>query len=379
MHQNMKFSMTAAALAVLVAAPALAEQTPGYYVNGGVGGTFATDSNAGFGVNKSKLQFNTGYNYEASAGFAYKNGFRVEAEAFHSSSDLDKVSGASNRHGYLSNTDLFLNGYYDYDTKTAFTPYVGAGLGLAISDYKNLGGLRDGSSLKENSVLELAYQGIVGVSAQVDKNWSVSADYRYIGTQDAKVHSTVGHNVEVENQSHNILVGVRYSFDAPETIKPAAVASNPNAPVMTPKGPEYTVFFDFNKSTLTPEAKQILAAAAQDFKQGKYVRIEVTGHTDTVGTEQYNKVLSEKRAAVAKAELKRLGVTSKLIHTVGVGKKDLLVPTAQNVREGKNRRDAVLLVKKPEVAKAAKPDHKAKAHHKKAKATEEKKAPVDAK
>jgi outer membrane protein OmpA-like peptidoglycan-associated protein len=102
------------------------------------------------------------------------------------------------------------------------------------------------------------------------------------------------------------------------------------------------VFFDFDKSALTPEAKKILASAAQDFKSGKYVRIVVTGHTDTVGTAKYNQKLSERRAATVKTQLQKLGVNPSEIEATGVGKNDLLVPTADGVREAQNRRAEIV-------------------------------------
>ncbi len=103
------------------------------------------------------------------------------------------------------------------------------------------------------------------------------------------------------------------------------------------------VFFDFNKSDLTPEAKRIIASAAADYKRGGYVRIVVTGHTDTVGGDAYNMKLSDRRAASVKAEFARLGVEA--VEATGVGKNGLMVPTADQVREAQNRRAEIVFDK----------------------------------
>jgi OOP family OmpA-OmpF porin len=107
----------------------------------------------------------------------------------------------------------------------------------------------------------------------------------------------------------------------------------------------FMVFFDFNKSTLTPEAKRIIASAAAEYKRDGYAEISVTGHTDTVGSDSYNKKLSDRRAMAVEAELKRLGVGVSHIKEMGVGKEGLMVPTADGVREAQNRRAEIVLSK----------------------------------
>ena len=354
MKTMLKISTVAASILLLYPmAPASAEQTPGWYAGGGIGGTFTPDADTGTGAGKSVLQYNPGFNYEASTGYSWNNGFRTELEVFHSRADLDKISGGvGGNNGHLSNTDLFANGFYDLNTGTMYTPYIGAGIGAAYVNSNHIGNLKDGSSLNGTNI-EFAYQGIVGVSAQLDDNWSVTADYRYIGTPDPKVHTSTGRGVYTENQSHNILLGIRYSLDTPEApIKPIA-ASAPIAhtpmvgkPVVAAVAQSYMVFFDFDKAILTPEAQRILASAASDFKNGGYIRIVVTGHTDTVGSKNHNQKLSDQRAAAIKSELQKLGVNVALIKAIGVGKKDLLVPTQDGVREAQNRRGEIVFSRK---------------------------------
>lgn len=117
--------------------------------------------------------------------------------------------------------------------------------------------------------------------------------------------------------------------------QPAAPAPAVAAPT------NYMVFFDFDKSTLSPEAHKIIATAAQAIKAGQNVKIRVTGYTDTVGTVQYNLKLSMRRANSVDAELIKDGVPAANVAMEGKGKTDLLVQTQDGVREPKNRRAVI--------------------------------------
>jgi outer membrane protein OmpA-like peptidoglycan-associated protein len=113
----------------------------------------------------------------------------------------------------------------------------------------------------------------------------------------------------------------------------------------------FMVFFDFDKSTLTPEARDVISEAVKTAKQLGPVHIMVTGHTDTVGSLRYNQGLSERRARSVKNEMIRLGMNGGDIETIGRSFKDPLVPTGPGVREPQNRR-AVIDLGNPPVASA---------------------------
>jgi outer membrane protein OmpA-like peptidoglycan-associated protein len=100
----------------------------------------------------------------------------------------------------------------------------------------------------------------------------------------------------------------------------------------------YLVFFDFDKSDITPEAARIIKQAADDAKRGNVRLIVATGHADRSGSTQYNQRLSERRAAAVKSALVREGIAEGTIQTAGRGENENLVPTADGVREPRNRR-----------------------------------------
>jgi outer membrane protein OmpA-like peptidoglycan-associated protein len=343
-----------------LAAPALAQTTPGWYVDAGVGANFTPDLVTSTASGDRTASFNTGYSALGGVGYAYGNGLRSEAEIFYSRAGVDHLSGAAGNAGSLSNTDFFVNGLYDinlsdlgldrYISHSMWTPYVGLGIGASIPEAGQIGVLTNGSTFNDED-LQFAYQAIAGISAQLDRNWAVTADYRFIATPDVTFKTNAPGTGNMQNASHNIILGVRYSFGEPAPVLTHASAPAPyvktakkHTPAVVPQS--YMVFFDFDKSVLTPEANDILAKVAADYKSGKYVAVDITGHTDTVGTEAYNKKLSVRRADAVKKALEALGVPATAIKAAGVGKKGLLVPTADGVREAQNRRAEVVFSSK---------------------------------
>jgi OOP family OmpA-OmpF porin len=79
------------------------------------------------------------------------------------------------------------------------------------------------------------------------------------------------------------------------------------------------VHFDFDKSTLRPEAKVILNEAAALLTQHNRVVVEVAGHTDSVGTDAYNQGLSERRANSVRDYLIEKGINASRLTAVGYG------------------------------------------------------------
>jgi iron complex outermembrane receptor protein len=129
-------------------------------------------------------------------------------------------------------------------------------------------------------------------------------------------------------------------FGGGDLSAPATAAYTP-PPVVAPAPAvpkSYLVFFDFNKSDLTREAQAVVDQAAQGAGSAHATRLEVTGHTDTVGSDAYNLRLSRRRAEAVAARLEKDGVPSLEIAIVAKGKRDLLVPTADGVKEPQNRR-----------------------------------------
>jgi outer membrane protein OmpA-like peptidoglycan-associated protein len=133
---------------------------------------------------------------------------------------------------------------------------------------------------------------------------------------------------------------LKYRFEPnKEETTPAAAYVPPPAVAAAPSVPHsYLVFFDFNKSDLTAQAVSIVNQAAANAGPAKVTQLTVTGHTDTVGSDAYNMRLSRRRAESVAAQLEKDGIASSEIAIVAKGKRDLLVPTADGVKEPQNRR-----------------------------------------
>jgi outer membrane protein OmpA-like peptidoglycan-associated protein len=93
---------------------------------------------------------------------------------------------------------------------------------------------------------------------------------------------------------------------------------------------------------LTPDSETALRALLVTLKARKAVEVVITGYTDTMGTDEYNDQLSRDRAETVKQALLPIlteyGVAADSVTAVGRGKRELAVPTADNVFEPRNRR-----------------------------------------
>jgi OmpA-OmpF porin, OOP family len=119
---------------------------------------------------------------------------------------------------------------------------------------------------------------------------------------------------------------------APAPAQPAAVQ------------PEtYVAYFDWNKFTLKPEATQVIDKAIAAAKAGGTPSISVTGHADRSGPEDYNLKLSLKRADAVREYLIKHGITAEQITVSGRGEAEPAVPTADGVKEPRNRRVEIIV------------------------------------
>jgi OOP family OmpA-OmpF porin len=334
MKKNLMYAVGAAAL--LVAAPAMAQeyQATGLYVGAGAGVNIRTDDS--WNVKNTNIDGESSYDI-GPAGNIYLGydwgSFRADAEVSLRTNDVKdaKVNGQTIfKNGHFRTIGIMANGYYDIDFGSPFVPYIGAGVGVAMLDSELKAG---GGSFKDFNT-QFAYQGIAGVSYNFAPNIAANLEYRYFGNTEP-TFSDQGVKLKYDSSNnHTILLGVRYTF---------APAPAPAEEIIQTQARSYLVFFDFDSSRLTPEAKQIVASAAADALQGKTTRIDVTGHTDRSGSDRYNQALSVRRAESVRRELVADGVADSLIVTRGVGESDPLVPTADGVREPQNRRVEIVL------------------------------------
>jgi len=119
-----------------------------------------------------------------------------------------------------------------------------------------------------------------------------------------------------------------------------------NIMVTRPPVKEYTfedVYFDFDRYSLRPEATRVLDEAIAALKENATLRVEIEGHTCSIGTAEYNLALGDRRANAVKDYLVSRGVTADRLRTVSYGEEK---PKYDNSREETRRlnRRAALVV-----------------------------------
>lgn len=104
-----------------------------------------------------------------------------------------------------------------------------------------------------------------------------------------------------------------------------------------------SIYFDFDKSSIRDDARDILKVNADIFNKKNTAGIVVEGHCDERGTAEYNMALGERRAQEAKKYLVNLGVNASRIETVSYGKEKPVDPGHDEAAWAKNRRAEFLL------------------------------------
>ena len=100
----------------------------------------------------------------------------------------------------------------------------------------------------------------------------------------------------------------------------------------------FTLYFLEGKDELTPESKVEMDRVLAELKRRPLPDIMVIGHSDSVGGLSYNDKLSLARAERTRQMMIGMGIPADRIQAAGRGKRELLVPTEDNVSEPRNRR-----------------------------------------
>lgn len=99
-----------------------------------------------------------------------------------------------------------------------------------------------------------------------------------------------------------------------------------------------TIHFDFDKSSLTAEAKQILGQNAEWMKTNSKINLQIEGHCDNRGSIEYNLSLGERRAQSVKNYLVGLGISKGRLSVISYGEEKLLAQGDSEDVHYKNRR-----------------------------------------
>lgn len=166
---------------------------------------------------KSEQRTDDGWVGLGTLGYSLPSGVRTELEFGYRSNAADsgtnKTTGVTQTvNGNINVLTLMTNVLYDFRNKTAFTPYIGGGIGVANIAFDNV---QVANSLygADDSDWAPAAQAIVGVSYKLKQNISVFTSYQYLATlTDVELTSNTGTQIKTDYDSHSILAGVRFSF-----------------------------------------------------------------------------------------------------------------------------------------------------------------------
>ena len=127
---------------------------------------------------------------------------RVEIEfAMRGNSETEWSGWKGTSEMTFNSTTLLANVYYDFHNSTAFTPYVGAGLGLAFNYF--------GVDWKRQT--NFAWQVGAGVAYAINENIAVDVAYRYLDLGYTQVDSYAG-DAGIRPYNHEFMLGLRFGF-----------------------------------------------------------------------------------------------------------------------------------------------------------------------
>jgi len=99
------------------------------------------------------------------------------------------------------------------------------------------------------------------------------------------------------------------------------------------------IYFDFDKSTIKPESRPALEDAAKMLNENPTINVEIQGHTDSKGSDEYNLSLSDRRAASVVAYLtQNLGIDRSRLTSRGYGESQPIATNDTDAGRALNRR-----------------------------------------
>lgn len=198
-----------------------------WYISGNVGASSLDDSDyidtAAIGSATGNVEFDGGIAATGAIGYALKN-FRVEGEVSYRRNDLDLIRidtvsiagllftnvGSFDIQGETTALSGMINGWYEFDTKSKWVPFVGGGVGVSHVNL-NIDSIAGIATNFDESDTVFAYQVGAGIGYNVNEKMTVTFGYRYFATADPEGQSSTD-KIETEYSGHNLLVGINYRF-----------------------------------------------------------------------------------------------------------------------------------------------------------------------
>jgi OOP family OmpA-OmpF porin len=330
----LSFSLALAAtlLAHAAAAASWAEGlSDGAYTSVSAGSNFARD--------QSFAEFDDGPVMGWSAGYVFAPGFRPEVELTTRQNETE-TPGVTEISDDASS--VMVNHWIDLPGPffaPRLRPYFGVGGGRASLERVETAGT------SEELATVWAYQAGAGVGYDFNQRLALSLGWRYFATETPEFSS----GTAPRYRSDAVLATLRFAFGRTPMRAEAEPVSQPPAAAALPPEPQAeiaafetvvlrAVNFKFDRSELTEPARMTLDELAARLVKHPEVRVTVEGHTDSIGTEEYNMGLGQRRAQTVADYLANAGVQGPNITLQSYGESQ---PVASNkTAEGRatNRR-----------------------------------------
>lgn len=363
-----KYAIAAALVTTAISSSAMARDGQWYAgLEGGatiVEDTDLTIYNSSSVTSGATIDNDYGYDFDAIIGYDFGM-FRLEAEAAWKEADPETMTGGGflipNRTGTTStlttaaydsagdtNTLSFMiNGLLDFGDDDGLQGFVGAGAGIARTNIHNQINSTAGNWV-DDSDTGFAWQALAGLRAPISGNWDAGIKYRFFNQSGIDLVSTAGQDIETKVRSHSLMGSLIYNFGAPEVAPPpqVVVPVEPPKPIPVPPpvkpqpcqtGP-YIVFFDLDKSDITPQAAAVLDQAVAAYRNCGNARVMLGGYTDRSASVPYNLKLAARRNTSVQNYMQGRGIAAGAFSATAYGEADPRVPTADGVREPQNRR-----------------------------------------
>ncbi len=191
-----------------------------------------------------------------------------------------------------------------------------------------------------------------GLEKRQASSAEVLVGVKYDVTSNAALHAGAGTELinGASSPDWRVYAGVNWAigpaFD-PSPAPPAPKTDSPAAPMQ--KAEERSVFnvnFDTGSDRVPPDAVAELEKIAREVKSGAYTKIVIEGHTDSVGSEESNQKLSQRRAeTVRKWLIDNAGIDSGKIEAVGYGEAQPVADNGNFQGRARNRRVEVVVTR----------------------------------
>ncbi|HTL54749.1 MAG TPA: OmpW family outer membrane protein [Candidatus Limnocylindrales bacterium] len=176
--------------------PALGEAR-GFYIQGDVGGNITEDIDLKefFGpvAPGSKVKLDPGLRLGVTGGYQVNDWFAGEVELGVVANTIDSITGATRVHdATFVNVPFLVNAKFQYQNKTPFTPFIGAGVGFSESIFDVDSVTLNNITLSgDDAVAVFAYQAFAGLRYRLNEKMGLSLEYRYFATDSPHWHADV--------------------------------------------------------------------------------------------------------------------------------------------------------------------------------------------